>query len=373
MSNQREKPWTEEEKYALLTEILKKARVPSHTLVKMIKDMNIIPSWADIPLPSGTDGPPLPYAGFISTLQSLSELGLNRLYPGRSLNSCQSAFQTMCQELPPPIHPGPSSVPPSRLGYPPPPPIGPIDPGSNVRKRTLFPAEKRILAPAPREIQPRIPASTASYSSESGAPAILSPGIGGVTTRGEPPRKRGRPSKAESERRKLAAEARGETYPPLRRAGSHRVKIPSTPTSPSGIELGGPAYPSQTSSRPPPSNVSPEARYVPPPLRAMAMIGPSDEERLRDLPGRELGPTLRELPRPTDVRQTLPSPQALQLGHRDTIPRMEPSDRPYEALPSDRNPFTDSSRRSIVHPSPRHPDEPPTPDLPVPLTTTAEK
>ncbi|KAL2809711.1 hypothetical protein BJX63DRAFT_344052 [Aspergillus granulosus] len=346
MSNQHEKPWTEEEKYALLTEILKKARVPSHTLVKMIKDMNIIPSWADIPLPSG-----------------------------RSLNSCQSAFQTMCQELPPPVHPGPASVPPQRLGYapPPPPPMSPMDPGSNVRKRTLFPAEKRVLAPAPREIQPRIPASTGSYSSESGASAILSPGIGSVTPRGEPPRKRGRPSKAESERRKAAAEARGETYPPLRRSGSHKVKIPSTPTSPSGIEPGGPAYPSQTSSRPPPPNLPQEARYGPPPLRGVAMIGSSDEERLREMSGRELGPTSRELPRPTDIRHTLPSPQSLQLGHRDTILRIEPNDRPYEALPPDRNRFADSSRRSIVNPSPRNPDEPPTPDPPVPLTTTAEK
>ncbi|KAL3457994.1 hypothetical protein BJX64DRAFT_235360 [Aspergillus heterothallicus] len=349
MSHQREKPWTEEEKITLLTEILKKAAFPSHVLVKMIMDNNIIPRWPEMPLPSG-----------------------------RSLNSCQSAFQAMCQEFPPPIHQGPVSVPPPRLGYPPPPPpMGHIDPGSNVRKRALFPADKRILAPAPREIQPRIPTSTASYSSESGASAIVSPGISGVTTRGEPPRKRGRPSKAESERRKAAAEARGETYPPLRRSGSHKLKIPSTPTSPSGIELGGPVYPGPISSRPPPSNLSQEARYrasvPPPPLRTMSMIGPSDEERLRDLSGRDLGPTMRELPRPTDIRQTLPSPQSLQLGHRDTIPRIEPSDRLYEGLPPDRNPFTDSSRRSIVHPSPRHPDEPPIPDLPVPLTTTAEK
>ncbi|KAL3445210.1 hypothetical protein BJX65DRAFT_152403 [Aspergillus insuetus] len=345
MSNQREKPWTEDEKYALIFEIMKKAGVPSQTFVKMIKDMNIRPAWGDIPLPSG-----------------------------RSLNSCQSAFQNMFQELPPPIHLGTVPVPPQRHGYAPPlQQMAPIDPGSNVRKRAIFSAEKRPLAPAPREIQPRIPASTASYSSESGASAILSPGIGGVTTRGEPPRKRGRPSKAESERRKAAAEARGETYPPIRRSGPHKVKIPSTPTSPSGIELGGPAYPSQTSSRPPPPSRSQETRYVPPPLGPMSMIGPSDEERLRDISGRELGPTLRELPLPTGIRQTLPSPQALQLGHRETMPRIEPSDRPFETLPPDRNPFTDSSRRSIVHPSPRHPDEPLTPDLPVPLTTTAEK
>ncbi|KAL4868518.1 hypothetical protein BDV12DRAFT_102140 [Aspergillus spectabilis] len=310
----------------------------------MIKDMNIVPSWADIPLPSG-----------------------------RSLNSCQSAFQDMCHELPPPVNPGTGPLPPPR--HPAPAPQMPLlDPGSSMRKRPLYPTENPILAPRPiqRPIQPRPATSTASYSSESGASAILSPGTGGVTARGEPPRKRGRPSKAESERRKAAAEARGETYPPLRRSGSHKVKVPSTPTSPSGIESGGPLFTSQTSTRPP--NVPPPGmRYVPPPLRTMSMPGPSDEERMRNVPNREIPPPLRELPRPTDIRQTLPSPHALQLGHRETIPRIEPSDRTYEPLPPDRLPFTDSSRRSLVHPPPRHPDEPPTPDLQIPLTTTAEK
>ena len=40
--------------YTLLTEILKKAGVPSAQLVKMIKDFQISPSWGDIPLPTGT-------------------------------------------------------------------------------------------------------------------------------------------------------------------------------------------------------------------------------------------------------------------------------------------------------------------------------
>lgn len=41
------------EQYTLLTEILKKAGVPSMHLVKMIKDFRISPSWTDIPLPPG--------------------------------------------------------------------------------------------------------------------------------------------------------------------------------------------------------------------------------------------------------------------------------------------------------------------------------
>src|SRR5699024_5362537 len=54
--------------------------------------------------------------------------------------------------------------------------------------------------------------------------------------RGEPPRKRGRPSKAETERRKAAAEARGETYPPPRRTGAGKLKQEFTPNSPAGTE-----------------------------------------------------------------------------------------------------------------------------------------
>ncbi|KAI9374519.1 hypothetical protein BJX61DRAFT_296322 [Aspergillus egyptiacus] len=345
MSNPRERPWTEEERYALYTEILKKARVPSHFLYKLINDMNITPSWGDILLPPGT---------------------------GRSLNSCQSAFHDIGrrhgQETQTQVNPGLAPSLSLRHG-PPPPSLAPLDPTSSVRKR-LYPADK----PPPVPLQPRPPASTASYSSESGASAILSPGIGPVTGRDEPPRKRGRPSKAESERRKAAAEARGETYPPLRRSNSHKLKAPSTPTSPSGIEARGMAFPTQSGNRPLLPNVSqPEMRYVPPPLRPMSMPGSSEGERVREFCSREIGPASRELPRPTDVRQTLPSPQELQLGHRETVPRIEPSDRPYEILQPDRLPLPDSSRRNLVHPAPRPLAQSLTPDNQISLTTTAEK
>lgn len=39
--------------YALLTEILKKAGIPSSCLVRMISELRISPSWGDIPLPQG--------------------------------------------------------------------------------------------------------------------------------------------------------------------------------------------------------------------------------------------------------------------------------------------------------------------------------
>ncbi|BCS28831.1 putative AT DNA binding protein [Aspergillus puulaauensis] len=335
MSNSQETPWTEDEKYALFTEILKKAGVSSRELFRMIQDMKIKPSWNDIPLPTG-----------------------------RSLNSCQTAFNYMFFELQPQANPAAGQLPPPRH-HAPAPQVPHLDPSTSVRKRPLYPTDKPIL---PRAIQPRPVTGPASYSSESGASAMLSPGAGGVTASGEPPRKRGRPSKAESERRKAAAEARGETYPPSR-SGSHKSKISSSPTSPSGIEASGSVY---TSNRPP--NIpQPGMGYVPPPLRMVPMSGPNDEGRMRSMSNREMGPTSRELPRPQEIRQTLPSPQELQLGHREAIPRIEPGDRPYESLPPDRFPFTDSSRRSLVHASPRHPDEPHAPDIQVPLTTTTEK
>ncbi|KAL4772782.1 hypothetical protein BDW60DRAFT_36394 [Aspergillus nidulans var. acristatus] len=339
MSHSREKTWTEDEKYALLTEILKKGGVSSLELVNIIKAMNIHPSWADIPLPSG-----------------------------RSLNSCQSVFHEMCQELASqvntrfgPIHPPRHAAPAQSMPLP--------DSNNSARKRPLYPTDKPILAP--RAIQPRPPAGPASYSSESGASTMLSPGTGDATGATEPPRKRGRPTKLEAERRKAEAEARGVPYQPQsRQRGSQKAKAPSTPTSPSGVEAGGTVYTTQTSNRPP-LIPPPGLHYVHPPLRSMPLPGPSDEERMRTMPN-QISPALRELPRPQETRQTLPSPHALQLGHRESIPRIEPGDRPYETLPPERLPFTDSSRRSLVNPPPRHPDEPHTPDNQIPLTT-AEK
>ncbi|KAJ5095096.1 hypothetical protein N7532_007387 [Penicillium argentinense] len=53
MSNQSERPWSEDEKYALLTEILKKAGISSTYLVRLINDFRINPNWEHIPLPHG--------------------------------------------------------------------------------------------------------------------------------------------------------------------------------------------------------------------------------------------------------------------------------------------------------------------------------
>ncbi|KAL4902420.1 hypothetical protein BDW74DRAFT_63740 [Aspergillus multicolor] len=336
MSHSRERPWTEEEKNVLLTEILKKGGVPSRELIHMIKALNIHPSWADIPLPSG-----------------------------RSLNSCQSAFNEMCHELAPPINPGAGPLHPQHPTAPQQPMPLP-HPTSSVGKRPLYSTDNPMRAHRP--IQPRPSAGPASYTSESGASTVLSPGTGEVPSTGEPPRKRGRPTKQESERRKAEAERRGAPFQPPSRRGSQKVKLPATPTSPSIIQAGGPAYTIQPSSR---SSLIPPAgmHYGQPPSVPMPMSGASDDERMRIMPN-QIGSVSRELPPlPQDTRQTFP---ALQFSHRESIPRIQTTDRPFQPPAPERLPFTDSSQRSLVHPSPQQPNEPRTLDLQVPLTA-AEK
>lgn len=172
--------------YALLTEILKKANVSSAHLYNMIREFGISPRWQDIPLPSG-----------------------------RSLNSCQMAFDHMRQQ---PVAPGQPLPPPIRTE--PWVPAGP-PPESASRKRPLFPPDRPTL---PRAIQPKIGQFPGG---EVSSPIHVPPSYEGLAPRqGEPPRKRGRPSKAETERRKAAAEARGESYPPQRRPLAAKQRSP---------------------------------------------------------------------------------------------------------------------------------------------------
>ncbi|KAJ5403076.1 uncharacterized protein N7487_008972 [Penicillium crustosum] len=321
MSNPSDRPWTEEDKYTLLTEILKKAGIPSSYLVRMIKDCGITPSWEHIPLPQG-----------------------------RSLSSCKTAYLNMVQQpVHPPTHSAVPFPPRSDMTGPP----APMDPGA-MRKRPLYPSDK----PIPRAIQPRPPASTASYSSESGASAQLSPRLD--LGPGEPPRKRGRPSKAETERRKLLAEARGETYPAPRRSGSGRLKVPPSPTSPAAGPSSTPFPPAPQpfhGPKPMPNpmlyDTSNMRSAVPPPGPSPAL----NDER-RDMPGRAMGTNMRELPRPTEMGHPLPSPHALQLGPPDAFPRLgNPAERPY-SFAADRFSPPDSGRRDSVTSRPEQPTGP---------------
>lgn len=104
----------------------------------------------------------------------------------------------------------------------------PVQEGNVPRKRPLQPLEKTTHTP--RAIQPRPPLSAGQFNNESGSPGPMSPGREAVPGKdGEPPRKRGRPTKAETERRKAAAEARGEEYPSRRRSSTIKMN-PSTPS-----------------------------------------------------------------------------------------------------------------------------------------------
>ncbi|KAG0156639.1 hypothetical protein PDIDSM_3820 [Penicillium digitatum] len=344
MSNPSDRPWTEEDKYTLLTEILKKAEVPSSCLVRMIKERGITPNWEHIPLPQG----------IIVQLPANEEEKRRRKSvagqdpheantcpgQGRSLSSCRMAYLNMVEQpVHSPTHPMAPFLPRSDRTGPP----TPMDP-SAMRKRQLYPSDK----PIPRAIQPRPSASTASYSSESGASAQLSPRLD--ISPGEPPRKRGRPSKAETERRKLLAEARGETYPVPRRSGSDRLKVPS-PTSPAAGPSSTPFPPAPQSfygPKPGPNpmlyGTSTMRSAVPPPGPA-----PTDERQARNM---------RELPRLSEMGHPLPSAHTLQLGPPDAFPRLSnPAERPY-SFAADRYSPPDGGRRDSVTSRPDQPTGP---------------
>lgn len=104
------------------------------------------------------------------------------------------------------------------------------------RKRPIQPLEplNRSTPSTPRAIQPRPPTSgggpfNGSGSVDSGTQAVqISPGL----DTSEPPRKRGRPSKLETQRRMAEARARGEEYPPPKRKPGPKPKNRPTGASP---------------------------------------------------------------------------------------------------------------------------------------------
>ncbi|EEH17715.1 hypothetical protein PABG_00278 [Paracoccidioides brasiliensis Pb03] len=187
--------WTEEEKTYLLTEIIKKARIPPGFLYNMIAEHQVSPAFAEIPLP-----------------------------PGRSMKTCQDAFHQMAQEyghLAQHRHslPGPTAPP-------------QMSPGERKRPPPPVPLDKQPSGH--RAIQPK-PAAPGRYSStDIRTQQQLSPSVDSSFFN-EPPRKRGRPSKAEMQRRSMAAQARGETYPSLRK-DLPRPGIHPTPLAPGGTE-----------------------------------------------------------------------------------------------------------------------------------------
>ncbi|EZF28598.1 hypothetical protein H101_07722 [Trichophyton interdigitale H6] len=222
MSHQQDKLWTEEERNFLLTEILKKAGISSAYLFSIIRENRIAPSWMEIPLP-----------------------------PGRSLSSCQTAFYRMEQEYASQYR---QSIP----GPPAPLQMSPI-----MRKRPA-PSGERPLASAPRAIQPKPHASdTTRYSiSEvrTGVPIPRAPD----PPRGDTPRKRGRPSKAEMQRRRIAEESRSQAH-------SASQQPNNTTPRPGYAAAGLPA-------------VSPGTSQAPPYSPAMGQRAPPEQMREPDPP-----------------------------------------------------------------------------------------
>ncbi|OJD24330.1 hypothetical protein ACJ73_04308 [Blastomyces percursus] len=182
--------WKDDEKVELLTEILKQAKIPPGYLYTMIQDHGIRPAFMEIPLP-----------------------------PGRSLMSCQNAYSHMAQEyshmLQPRQSPYGSSAP------------FQISPGD--RKRPLHPLQTDKPPTGHRAIQPK-PTPPGRYpSTDILRPQQLPPSVDNSSFN-ERPRKRGRPSKLEAQRRNQAvAQARGEMYPPVK-GDPPRFGVPLAPS-----------------------------------------------------------------------------------------------------------------------------------------------
>jgi len=163
MSNFGEQPFNEYEERYLLAEILKNSNLPSTTLLQIIRDTGVEPSWTQIALPTG-----------------------------RSVAACQNAYSALFQRSSSitgePVHKKPRRPP--SFGDPP-------------------PVTERFLQPRP-----------AGFAPVNG-PELISP----TTDEMKPRKKRGRPSKEEHDRRVAEAEARGEIYPKPRKPKTPRPSM----------------------------------------------------------------------------------------------------------------------------------------------------
>ncbi|KAL9110279.1 MAG: hypothetical protein Q9227_005186 [Pyrenula ochraceoflavens] len=219
----------------LLTSIIRYA--PHHpaglagSLSRVIVEHNVVPDWENTPLPP--DRPPR------ACKTVYEDLLRSRAAPYPPVNYWQPT-----QALPQ-ILPQPTSVP---------------------RKRS---ADQEPPTPGGRPIQPRPPFGEQPFQASSGSMGILSPAQNSPGEAGRdqlPPKKRGRPSRADREAQIAAAEARGETFqppkkrppkkPPVSPSSSMQIDRVVTPT----VEASGPSSVSSEPNpvvRPPPS---PESR-----------------------------------------------------------------------------------------------------------------
>ncbi|PGG98201.1 hypothetical protein GX51_06921 [Blastomyces parvus] len=175
--------------------------MPPGYLYSMIQEHGIRPAFQEIPLPSG-----------------------------RSYNACQNAYNNMAQEYAHMFQPRQS-------------PFGPgapmqISPGD--RKRPLHPLPTDQPPTGHRAIQPK-PTPPGHYpSTDIRIPQQLPHSVDNSLFN-ERPRKRGRPNKQEAERRRQAAQARGETYPAMKRDPA-RFEVPLAPALPIGTAPEAPPF-----------------------------------------------------------------------------------------------------------------------------------
>lgn len=187
MEPAREPAWAEHEKVYLLAEILKAAPVPSHVLLNLIRDANIQPRWNEMALPHG-----------------------------RSMRSCQVAYGELAATYAtPPDYRRPQPQMQTPILYP-----GPELP----KKRALQPDTSASIG---RVLQPRPPPHPYATDFNIGGPSYPS----AISPLGEPAnkKKRGRPTKAEAQQRAQEAAARGEVYPPPRKARPSITAIEQPP------------------------------------------------------------------------------------------------------------------------------------------------
>ncbi|PSN60311.1 hypothetical protein BS50DRAFT_215225 [Corynespora cassiicola Philippines] len=187
MEPARDPPWAEHEKVYLLAEILRVGRIPPPVLYGLIRDYSISPQWTEIALPQG-----------------------------RSLRSCQMAYNEIAATY------GDYRTRP-QLPNPNPNPI--MYSGSDIpKKRALQPEAAPPIGG--RLLQPRPPHSFPGEFVQ--GPAYNMPPVGEPANK----KKRGRPTKAEAQIRAEQAAARGEVYPPPRKARTSVTATDSLPQQP---------------------------------------------------------------------------------------------------------------------------------------------
>jgi hypothetical protein len=201
--------------------------------------------------------------------------------PGRSVSSCQQAYSSIAARIGQPAPPPPPASQPS--------PIGSADFPRGAKRPYSSLGDAMSNLPAARELQPRPP----GYSGMNGQ-QLLFPQPAPMAPVAPQRKKRGRPTKAEWERRAAEAQERGEVWPKPRKAkarpsteGGESSKSASTAAPPAAAgnapsETSGPGATAPTPS--PDASRSVSGGPVQPPSSSRAPDGPDSS------PGAATGP-----------------------------------------------------------------------------------